>query len=152
MSCTVAWHWPPLGQRHLLPPLNLGLVPSFLWRRLEESGVGKPYIFSFKVEPLGSAMLQGLVLWWAPWASCWMSLLTGLQNWALPGHEDLVLLSSWWQSFRSQWWGRALALCCCSPVIEVLCPEVEGDVAVEHPSDQGNQEAESCPSLYILQK
>lgn len=48
--------------------------------------------------------------------------------------------------------GRALALCCCSPVIEVLCPEVEGDVAVEHPSDQGNQEAESCPSLYILQK
>lgn len=36
-----------------------------------------------------------------------VSLLTGLQNWALPGHEDLVLLSSWWQRFRRQWSGES---------------------------------------------
>lgn len=41
-----------------------------------------------------------------------------------PGQEDLALLSPQQQSFRSQW-PKALAPCCCSLVIKVLCPEME---------------------------
>lgn len=41
------------------PPVNLCLMPSFLQACLETFGIGKPYVFPFEVQPLGSDVLQG---------------------------------------------------------------------------------------------
>lgn len=152
LSCRVARQWPPCGTgisclSELVPETCIPL------RRLEGVWDRQTLHFSFEVKLLGNDVLQSSVsvaVWWAPQANCLMNLISGLQNWCSLwpwGSCAPVSLMAKSQETVMKAWHYAAVACFLKPLPR------DGAVAVELPSNWGNQKAQSSTlSLHILQK